>query len=102
MCAGPRSGNPAGYATDTYATYPDPGGSGRPAPRTAGPRKKLNAVGAHTSEEPVVGGDAGTGRATARRRRERGVRTCLPAVLDRGEAPAPGAEAEDNIVRGED
>nr|WP_163010602.1 hypothetical protein [Streptomyces dangxiongensis] len=56
---------------------------------------------AHSSDKSAVP-DAETGRATARRRRERGVRTCLPAVLDRTSAPLPGAGTEDNIVRGED
>ncbi|MFB0620169.1 hypothetical protein [Streptomyces sp. AGS-58] len=61
----------------------------------------MNAVTAHTSEQPAVS-EAETGRADAHRRRERGVRTCLPAVLDRASARLPGADTEDNIVRGED
>ncbi|MER6072573.1 hypothetical protein ABT187_27730 [Streptomyces sp. NPDC001817] len=44
---------------------------------------------------------AETGWAKARRRRDRGVRTCLPAVA-RGPAQRQGAVAEDHIVRGED
>lgn len=56
---------------------------------------------AHPSDKPDLP-YAETGWAKARRRRDRGVRTCLPAVADRGHAQRQGAVAEDNIVRGED
>ncbi|QJS08551.1 hypothetical protein HKX69_02575 [Streptomyces argyrophyllae] len=56
---------------------------------------------AHASEKPAVP-DAETGWAQARRRRDRGVRTCVPAVLDRASAQRQGPGPEDNIVRGED
>ena len=55
---------------------------------------------AHPSDKPALP-YAETGWAKARRRRDRGVRTCLPAVVDRGSAHRRGA-ADDNIVRGED
>ncbi|GGW45836.1 hypothetical protein GCM10010503_23010 [Streptomyces lucensis JCM 4490] len=46
---------------------------------------------------------AETGWSKARRRRGRGLRTCLPAVLDRtSAAQGQGPGGEDNIVRGED
>ncbi|MEW2283889.1 hypothetical protein [Streptomyces sp. NPDC047841] len=56
---------------------------------------------AHASEKPAIP-DAETGWAQARRRRNRGVRTCVPAVLDRASAQRQGPGPEDNIVRGED
>ncbi|MET9826232.1 MULTISPECIES: hypothetical protein [Streptomyces] len=44
-----------------------------------------------------------TGWSKARRLRSRGVmRTCVPAVEDRGTARAPHLGQESNIVRGED
>ncbi|MFI9245440.1 hypothetical protein ACIGXF_23320 [Streptomyces sp. NPDC053086] len=56
---------------------------------------------AHSSEKPALP-YAETGWAKARRRRGRGVRTCLPAVLDRAATGQQGASADDTIVRGED
>nr|WP_225810636.1 hypothetical protein [Streptomyces spinosus] len=56
---------------------------------------------AHASEKPAVP-DAETDWAQARRRRDRGVRTCVPAVQDRASAQWQGPGPEDNIVRGED
>ncbi|MET8564759.1 hypothetical protein ABZV75_30870 [Streptomyces flaveolus] len=56
---------------------------------------------AHASEKPAVP-HAETGWAQARRRRNRGVRTCVPAVLDRTSAQRQALDPEDNIVRGED
>ncbi|MGW7522208.1 hypothetical protein [Streptomyces sp. NPDC054783] len=56
---------------------------------------------AHPTEKPSVP-YAETGWAKARRRRNRGVRTCLPAVVDRGSARRLGTGSEENIVRGED
>ncbi|MGJ5756208.1 hypothetical protein FB563_8095 [Streptomyces puniciscabiei] len=56
---------------------------------------------AHPSDKPALP-YAETGWAKARRRRDRGVRTCLPAVMDRRSAQRQGATADDNIVRGED
>ncbi|WP_373303938.1 hypothetical protein [Streptomyces cinerochromogenes] len=61
----------------------------------------MNDVTAHASEKPAVP-DAETGWATAHRLRHRGVRTCVPAVLDGASARREGPEPEDNIVRGED
>ncbi|MGV4980620.1 hypothetical protein ACWC0C_26160 [Streptomyces sp. NPDC001709] len=61
----------------------------------------MNDVTAQASEKPAPI-DPETGRAQARRRRDRGVRTCLPAVLDRTSADQRGDVSEDNIVRGED
>lgn len=61
----------------------------------------MNDVTAHASEKPAIP-DAETGWAQARRRRNRGVRTCVPAVLDRTSAKRQGPDLEDNIVRGED
>ncbi|MEW2513252.1 hypothetical protein [Streptomyces sp. NPDC046870] len=61
----------------------------------------MNDVTAHASEKPAVP-DTETGWAEARRRRNRGVRTCVPAVLDRASAQRQGPGPEDNIVRGED
>ncbi|MEU6669003.1 hypothetical protein [Streptomyces sp. NPDC046727] len=58
-------------------------------------------VTAHSSEKPALPYSE-TGWAKARRRRGRGMRTCLPAVEDRASAERRGAPAEDNIVRGED
>lgn len=40
--------------------------------------------------------------AKARRRRGKGVRTCLPALTDRDGRRAPDAEADLIIVRGDD
>ncbi|WP_318199939.1 hypothetical protein [Streptomyces sp. SCL15-4] len=45
---------------------------------------------------------AETGWAQARRRRDPGVRTCLPALLDRAAPGRRGPDTEDTIVRGED
>ncbi|MFR9787334.1 hypothetical protein ACL07V_01440 [Streptomyces sp. MB22_4] len=45
---------------------------------------------------------AETGWAQAHGRRDRGVRTCVPAVLDRTGARRQERYAEDDIVRGED
>ncbi|MFS4094467.1 hypothetical protein [Streptomyces sp. AF1A] len=56
---------------------------------------------AHTSEKPALP-CAETGWSKARRRRGKGVRTCLPAVVERAAAPQRDRAAEDNIVRGED
>ncbi|ASN23009.1 hypothetical protein LK07_02080 [Streptomyces pluripotens] len=56
---------------------------------------------AHPSDKRAVPHPE-TGWAKARRPRERGVRTCLPAVVDRASAAQRGAAAQDNIVRGED
>ncbi|MER6025958.1 hypothetical protein [Streptomyces sp. NPDC001851] len=56
---------------------------------------------AHPSEKPALP-HTETGWAKARRRRGRGVRTCLPAILERGPAPQRGTACEENIVRGED
>ncbi|MET8615698.1 MULTISPECIES: hypothetical protein [Streptomyces] len=53
-----------------------------------------------TTRKPDVP-EGETGWAQARGRRDRGVRTCLPAVLDRADR-RPGENAEDTIVRGED
>ncbi|MEU0005134.1 hypothetical protein ABZ079_12770 [Streptomyces sp. NPDC006314] len=61
----------------------------------------MNEVTAHASEKSALP-YAETGWSKARRRRGRGVRTCLPAVLDRTSAQRQGTGAEDNIVRGED
>ncbi|GAB1339302.1 hypothetical protein ACE1SV_58920 [Streptomyces sp. E-15] len=60
----------------------------------------MSDVTARASGKPAISDE--TGWAQARRRRDRGVRTCLPAVLDRTSARSRGAGAEDNIVRGED
>ncbi|MEU9481593.1 hypothetical protein [Streptomyces sp. NPDC048191] len=62
----------------------------------------MNDVTAQPSDKPVQAPDAETGRPNAPRRRDRGVRTCVPAVLDRGATSQQGAGSEDNIVRGED
>nr|WP_227025694.1 hypothetical protein [Streptomyces fodineus] len=56
---------------------------------------------AHPTDKPALP-YAETGWAKARRRRGRGVRTCLPAVQHRGAAERQGASIQDNIVRGED
>ncbi|WP_225825830.1 hypothetical protein [Streptomyces naphthomycinicus] len=62
----------------------------------------MNHVTAHSSDK-AASPHAETGWAKARRRRDRGMRTCLPAVLDRASGGRQGAaSAEDNIVRGED
>ncbi|MGW4566281.1 hypothetical protein ACWEN3_29025 [Streptomyces sp. NPDC004561] len=56
---------------------------------------------AQASEKPDLP-YAETGWSKARRRRGKGVRTCLPAVLDRAAGRQRDTVAEDNIVRGED
>ncbi|WP_037851118.1 hypothetical protein [Streptomyces sp. NRRL S-340] len=59
---------------------------------------------AHTMEKPAVQ-PAESGWARARRLRDRHVRTCLPAVEDRGGTQRErgrGDGGEWNIVRGED
>lgn len=56
---------------------------------------------AHTSEKPALP-YAETGWSRARRRRGKGLRTCLPAVVERAATPQQGTAAEENIVRGED
>ncbi|GGW11120.1 hypothetical protein GCM10018980_48750 [Streptomyces capoamus] len=61
----------------------------------------MSDVTAHASEKPAVP-DAETGWAAARRLRNRGVRTCVPAVLDGAPLRGQGPDTEDNIVRGED
>lgn len=54
------------------------------------------------SAEKPVAGIPETGWSKARRRRGEGVRTCLPALLDRS-AAREGAQGQDGtIVRGED
>ncbi|MFI9802810.1 hypothetical protein ACIHEJ_00265 [Streptomyces sp. NPDC052301] len=58
-------------------------------------------VTAQSSEKPAPSRTE-TGWAQARRRRDRGVRTCLPAVLDGTGDRQEGIPAEENIVRGED
>ncbi|MBB5928543.1 hypothetical protein [Streptomyces echinatus] len=61
----------------------------------------MNDVTAHSSEKPAQP-HAETGWAESRRRSGRGMRTCLPAVLDRTPTAPRGGPAEDTIVRGED
>ncbi|MFF5438336.1 hypothetical protein [Streptomyces achromogenes] len=56
---------------------------------------------AHADTKPAIP-HAETGWAQARRRRDRGVRTCLPAVLDRSTGRWPAPDPGDAIVRGED
>ncbi|MFI2644102.1 hypothetical protein [Streptomyces sp. NPDC018610] len=58
---------------------------------------------AHTVEPPVADSPE-TGWAQARRQRERGVRTCLPARGEERGGPGQGERTgpEWNIVRGED
>ncbi|MEU6008981.1 hypothetical protein [Streptomyces sp. NPDC047453] len=56
---------------------------------------------AHTSEKHHVRHPE-TGWAQARRPREEGVRTCLPALEDRGGPQQDRTGNESNIVRGED
>ncbi|WP_322724360.1 hypothetical protein [Streptomyces spongiae] len=53
----------------------------------------------HTVEKLVV---RETGWAKARRQRGRGLRTCLPALETRSLRRRAGADADSNIVRGED
>ncbi|UUU35908.1 hypothetical protein JIX56_42130 [Streptomyces sp. CA-210063] len=53
----------------------------------------------HTVEKLVV---RESGWAEARRRRGKGVRTCLPALTGRNARRTPEAEAEQTIVRGDD
>ncbi|MGW0412216.1 hypothetical protein ACWDZX_13075 [Streptomyces collinus] len=55
---------------------------------------------AHSSEKTTLP-YAETGWFKAKRRQGTKARTCLPAVLERS-AIQRGAEADDNIVRGED
>ncbi|GGV14700.1 hypothetical protein GCM10010260_62400 [Streptomyces filipinensis] len=61
----------------------------------------MDDVTAHPSEKPTLP-YAETGWAKAHRRRGWGVRTCLPATLERGSAPRQDTACEDTIVRGED
>ncbi|MGW3210135.1 hypothetical protein [Streptomyces sp. NPDC001135] len=61
----------------------------------------MDDVTAHPSEKPALP-YAETGWAKARRRRGRGLRTCLPAILERGTVQRRGTACEDTIVRGED
>ncbi|MER6981004.1 hypothetical protein [Streptomyces carpinensis] len=56
---------------------------------------------AHTTDKPQAHRPQ-TGWAEARRQRENGVRTCLPAVDDRGGSRSDRHGADWNIVRGED
>ncbi|MEU5595397.1 hypothetical protein [Streptomyces sp. NPDC020298] len=56
---------------------------------------------AQSSEKPVAGIPE-TGWSKARRRRGKGVRTCLPAILDRGAARTVAEGRDGTIVRGED
>ncbi|UUU20139.1 hypothetical protein [Streptomyces sp. DSM 40750] len=56
-------------------------------------------MGTHTVEKLVV---RESGWAKARRRRGKGVRTCLPALPGREGRRTPEAEAEPTIVRGDD
>jgi hypothetical protein len=56
---------------------------------------------AHAETKPAIP-YAETGWALARRRRERGVRTCRPALLDPAAPRRRGPDTEDTIVRGED
>ncbi|MFI6354043.1 hypothetical protein ACIBJF_15605 [Streptomyces sp. NPDC050743] len=60
------------------------------------------AVTPHASDKPAPLPHAETGWAKALRRRDRGVRTCLPAVLERGSEQRQATAQDDNIVRGED
>ncbi|MFG3200649.1 hypothetical protein [Streptomyces sp. NPDC048192] len=61
----------------------------------------MDDVTAQPTEKPSLP-YAETGWAKARRRRNRGVRTCLAAVMDRDSAQQRRTASEDNIVRGED
>ncbi|MFE9450999.1 hypothetical protein [Streptomyces sp. NPDC006739] len=56
---------------------------------------------AHTSDKPVAPRPE-TGWSKAQRRRGRGVRTCLPAIVERGGRPEALPGPDGNIVRGED
>ncbi|MCL3995523.1 hypothetical protein [Streptomyces lavenduligriseus] len=56
---------------------------------------------AHADTRPALP-YAETGWAQARRRRDRGVRTCLPAVLDGTSRRRPDPDTGGTIVRGED
>ncbi|MFI5683288.1 hypothetical protein [Streptomyces sp. NPDC051636] len=56
---------------------------------------------AHITEKPVARFPE-TGWSKARRRRNRGLRTCLPAIVDRGAAREEYRGPDGNIVRGED
>jgi hypothetical protein len=61
----------------------------------------MDDVTAQPTEKPSLP-YAETGWAKARRRRNRGVRTCLPAVVDRDSSQQRRTALEDNIVLGED
>ncbi|WP_251097029.1 hypothetical protein [Streptomyces sp. Caat 7-52] len=61
----------------------------------------MSDVTARSSEKPDLP-YAETGWAKSRRRSGRGMRTCLPAVLDRASTARRGGPAEDTVVRGED
>ncbi|MCS0605429.1 hypothetical protein NX794_30125 [Streptomyces sp. LP11] len=61
----------------------------------------MSDVTAQSGRKPVPP-HAETGWAQARRPRNRGVRTCLPALLDRASAHGRDGEEPDTIVRGED
>jgi len=58
-------------------------------------------VTAQSSEKPVAGIPE-TGWSKARRRRGKGVRTCLPAIVDRRSSRDAFPAPDGNIVRGED
>ena len=62
----------------------------------------MTAVTTHSGEKTAAGPPEPTGWARARRTRGEGVRTCVPAVLDRRPVRPPGDGSEDTIVRGED
>jgi len=64
-------------------------------------KKRLRVVTAHISEKPVARVPE-TGWSKARRRRNKGLRTCLPAVVDGGAAREAYPGPDSNIVRGED
>jgi hypothetical protein len=55
----------------------------------------------YSSEKPVAG-MAETGWAKARRRWGKGLRTCLPAIVERGGPREALQDQDGNIVRGED
>jgi hypothetical protein len=59
----------------------------------------MRVVSTHSVEKLVV---RESDWAKARRRRGKGVRTCLPALTDRDGRRAPNAEADLIIVRGDD
>ncbi|WP_107473326.1 hypothetical protein [Streptomyces sp. NRRL S-813] len=62
----------------------------------------MSVVTAHTTDKPVTHRPEETGWGETHRRRENGVRTCLPAVDDRGGSRSDHGGADWNIVRGED